>query len=177
MHDRALLDALEAAMPQAFVGRVWRVVRKGRSPLQGSVASGRWTPGDGVEALYTSLERDGALAEIGYRLSLEPIWPSRLQHEVHALEARTSRTLRFADVEALAALGVDAARYANFDYSVTQAIASAAHFLEFDGLVAPSARHASQNLVLFMDRIAPQDIRVTSSEDVDWSAWRRFRTR
>jgi hypothetical protein len=47
------------------------------------------------EVLYTSLERDAALAEIGYRLSLEPIWPSRIGHELHLIQVQTERTLKF----------------------------------------------------------------------------------
>jgi hypothetical protein len=128
-----------------------------------------------VEVLYASLERGGALAEIGYRLSLEPVWPSRIAHQIHGIEARAGTTLRFADVASLAALGVDAARYESFDYAATQAIAGAAHFLEFDGLVVPSARRACHNLVLFMDRGAAGVLQVRSTEDVDWAAWRSSR--
>lgn len=71
VHDRSILDALEAIDPKRFAGEVWRVTRKGREALRGSTANGRWSPSGGeFEVLYTSLERDGALAGIGYRLSL-----------------------------------------------------------------------------------------------------------
>ena len=45
-------------------------------------------------------------------------------------------------------------RYEIFDYQATQAIAAAAHFLEFDGLKVPSARAPCSNLVFFTDRLA-----------------------
>src|SRR5271155_3909336 len=127
IHDRVVLDALEALDPQPFRGRVWRVTRKGREPLRGAAAHGRWSASGEFEVLYTSLERDGALAEIGYRLSLEPVWPSRIRHEIHELRVQTDRTLHFADVTSLTAFGVDVARYDSFDYSATQALAAAAH--------------------------------------------------
>ena len=76
---------------------------------------GDGVPNAGFEVLYTSLERDGALAEIGYRLSLEPIWPSRIQHDLHKIEVRAEKTLHFADVAALQPLGVDPARYPGFE--------------------------------------------------------------
>jgi hypothetical protein len=76
------------------------------------------------------------------------------------------------DVTALAPLGADAARYGSFEYEAIQAIAAAAHFLEFDGLIAPSARHASLNLAIFIDREAARSLVVESTEDVDWAAWR-----
>src|SRR5271155_995453 len=116
IHDRVVLDALEALDPEPFRGRVWRVTRKGREPLRGAAANGRWSASGEFEALYTSLERDGALAEIGYRLSLEPVWPSRIEHEIHAIDVAAERVLRFSDTVSLAPLGVDAARYRTFEY-------------------------------------------------------------
>jgi RES domain-containing protein len=176
VHDRAILDALDGMDPVPFDASVWRVTRAGRDPIRGSAAYGRWSPGGTVEVLYTSLERDGALAEIGFRLSLEPIWPSRIQHEIHEIAAKTARTLHLADIRSLAVLGVDISRYESFDYAATQALAAAARFLEFDGLLVPSARHRSTNLVIFMDRDAAASLNIKQTHSVDWSAWRKART-
>ena len=115
----------------------------------------------------------GALAEIGYRLSLEPVWPSRIEHEVHRI--MTERTLRFADTESLAPLGVDRARYWTFEYDATRAIAAAAYFLEFDSLIVPSARFDCANLVIFTERVTALTLR--ESRAVDWDAWRGRRAR
>ena len=176
IHDRAVLDALESIPLTCFADDVWRVTRKGREATRGSTAYGRWSPGGAFEVLYTSLERDGALAEIGYRLSLEPIWPSRMAHEVHTINAVVARSLRFADVSELVPLGVDENTYDRFDYNATQAIAAAAHFLEFDGLIVPSARAPGLNLDICMDRAASNgELDVKASEDVDWTAWRKSR--
>jgi RES domain-containing protein len=153
VHDRAILDALDAIDPTPFEGRAWRVTPKDREPLRGSSTHGRWSPNGEFEVLYTSLERKGALTEIGHRLSLEPVWPSRLQHEIHRIEVRTERTLNIAELDTLQHLGVDVAKYQSFDYEVTQAITAAAHFLAFDGLLVPSARFPCTNLVLFLDRV------------------------
>jgi RES domain-containing protein len=173
VHDRAILDALDGMDPAPVDASVWRVTRAGRDPIRGSAAYGRWSPGGAVEVLYTSLERDGALAEIGFRLSLEPVWPSRIEHEIHEIAAKTKRTLQLADLLSLAACGVDVSRYESFDYQATQALAAAAHFLEFDGLLVPSARHRSANLVIFMDRDAAMSLQVKRTDPVDWSAWRK----
>jgi RES domain len=151
IHDRVVLDALEALDPEPFRGEVWRVTRKGREPLRGAAAHGRWSTSGEFEVLYTSLERDGALAEIGYRLSLEPVWPSRIEHEIHRIGVETQRVLRFAGLAALEPFGIEAARYRSFDYAATQALAAAAHFLEFDGLIVPNARFDCANLVLFTE--------------------------
>jgi hypothetical protein len=76
-------------------------------------------------------------------------------------------------VGSLSTLGVDVGRYASFDYSVTQAIAAAAFFLDFDGLIVPSARSTELNLVVFTEKLdAGERLKVEASEQVDWSAWR-----
>ena len=168
-----LLDALEATNTEAFRGTVWRVTYRGRDPLWGSAAGGRWSPPGEFEVLYTSLESNGAVAEIGFRLSLEPVWPSRAQHDLHRITAQTQNTLRFADVRALEPLGIDPGRYTSFNYAATQAIAAAAHFLEFDGLIVPSARSQELSLVVFLERLFTADaLRVAATDDVDWDAWR-----
>ncbi len=172
-HDRELLDALECRPSEAFCGETWRVTAKGRDALRGSAAGGRWSPPGEFEVLYTSLARAGALAEIGYRLSLEPVWPSRIEHELHRITTRTDNALRFADIGSLSTLGVDGRRYASFDYALTQAIAAAAFFLDFDGLIVPSARSAALNLVIFTEKIdVGERLKVVASEPVDWSVWR-----
>jgi RES domain-containing protein len=171
-HDRELLDALEALPSEAFSGETWRVTAKGRDALRGSTAGGRWSPPGEFEVLYTSLARAGALAEIGYRLSLEPVWPSRLEHEVHRITARTNCSLRLADMNCLSTLGVDVRRYTNFEYSVTQAIAAAAFFLDFDGLIVPSARSTELNLVIFTEELdRGERLKIKATEPVDWSVW------
>lgn len=175
-HDRTILDALEEIEPEAFSGDVWRATSRGRNPLRGSAAPGRWTPPGEFDVLYTSLERDGALTEIGYRLSLEPAWPSRAEHDLHRIAARTKRTPRFANIESLAPLGVEPGRYFSYDYTATQAIAAAARFLEFDALIVPSARSPALQLVIFLeDVLAEGALTVLDSEPVDWAAWRNRR--
>ena len=172
---RALLDALESRDPQAVEKTVWRVVRKGRDPLRGAVADGRWNAISEFEVLYAGLAAEGALAEVGYRLSLEPVWPSKIEHEVHTLAVKADRAVVFDDLQDLEKLGVNAAKFQTFDYAATQAIAAAARFLEFDALVVPSARYAVLNLVGFLERLRtpPQLIH---TDTVNWTAW-RARTR
>jgi RES domain-containing protein len=172
IHDRAILDALETLDPEVVEHTVWRVARKGRDPLRGAVANGRWNYIGELEALYTSLKPEGALADVGFRLSLEPVWPSRIEHEIHTLAVRADRALRLENLSQLQGLGVDIANFTSFDYGQTQAIAAAAHFLQYDALIVPSARFPVSNVVLFLDRIQtpPQ---LLESQDVDWAAWRR----
>jgi hypothetical protein len=176
VHDRAILDALDALDPKPFEGTVWRIARKDREPLRGSSTHGRWSPNGEFEVLYTSLERDGALAEVGHRLSLEPVWPSLIQHEIHRIEVRTEKTLHVPDLATLQTLGIDVTKYQGFDYEATQALTAAAHFLAFDSLLVPSARAECCNLVMFLDHVAESGLmEVRESSPVDWTIWRKAR--
>ena len=176
VHDRAILDALEGLESEVLEATVWRIVRKGRDPLRGAVANGRWNAVGEFEVLYTSLSPEGALAEVGYRLSIEPVWPSRIEHQIHTLKVRADRALTFESLNQLQRLGVNIERFENFDYAATQAIAAAAHFLEFDALIVPSARYNGSNVVAFLDRLqVPPDL--LGTEDVNWAAWRAKKKR
>jgi hypothetical protein len=62
--DAQLLDVLDAIQGEIFEDEVWRVTWATRDPLAGSSSGGRWSPDNSFDALYTSLDRDGALAEI-----------------------------------------------------------------------------------------------------------------
>ncbi|MBX9797038.1 RES family NAD+ phosphorylase [Sphingomonas sp.] len=172
--DLELLDSLDRHQGVAFRGEVWRIVRAGRDVLQGYPAGARWDPGR-FDVLYTALERDGALAEIHFHLTRQPVFPSKLQSVLHRLSVSTRRTLKLADLGAIAELGVSADAYQSLDYAATQAIGDAAYFLGFDGILAPSARWPCQNLILFTDRLGPGDLEVVDGEPVDWAAWRAAR--
>jgi RES domain-containing protein len=97
--------------------------------LRGAVANGRWNAISEFEVLYTRFEADGALAEVGHGLSLEPVWPSKIEHQLHRLEVIAERALRLDSLPQLERLGVDIKRFEGFEYTATQAIAAAAHFL------------------------------------------------
>ena len=172
--DLALLDAIDAFKRTPFVQPVWRVVREGRDPVTGSPSVSRWSNGT-FDELYTSLERGGALAEIHTFLALQPVFPSKLRFYLHELHVRASKSLHLADLATLANLGVDVANYSGREYGRTQDIADAAYFLGFDGLIAPSARWACLNAVLFTGRLMPDDIEITASEPemIDWADWRK----
>ncbi|MGC8476415.1 MAG: RES domain-containing protein [Acetobacteraceae bacterium] len=74
--------------------------------------------------------------------------------------------------------GGDVRRYASFDYAASQAIAAAAYFLGFDGLIVPSARGPALTLVIFTEKPGPGAVlEVAAPEPVDGSAWRSGRHR
>jgi RES domain len=61
-----------------------------RDPLVGNDAGGRWHPANSFEALYTSLEADGSLAEMYYHLSRAPVFASS-HMRLHRLRVQTKK--------------------------------------------------------------------------------------
>lgn len=169
--ELALLDALSEIEPVAFAEPVWRTVREGRDPVQGHSSAGRWDSGQ-FDVIYTALAHEGAVAEINFHLSRQPVFPSKLRFALYEVRVRTERTLKLADMATLTALGVEEARYREILYQRTQEIGDAAYFLGFDGLLAPSARWPCQNLVLFTERIEPADLEAGEPAWIDWEVWR-----
>ncbi len=142
-------------------------------PLAFSNRAGRWMPENGSSAvLYTSVERDGALAEISFHWAqLTPLPTKPLA--LHKLGVRTHNTLRLLRAD-LSQLGVDVDRFGEMHYLRTQEIGAAVAFLGHDGLIAPSARWKCDNLVLFNDNHSmAAELEVVSTEAVEWLAWAR----
>ncbi|SUC82729.1 Uncharacterized conserved protein [Pannonibacter phragmitetus] len=177
--DSALIDAIEALPPVQFEGTVWRVVRKGRSPVDCARSGGRWDDGT-FDVLYTSQQRDGAIAEMYFHLGRgQPVFPSKVEYGVHELDVKLDNALQLVDLGALQRLGLDTSRYGQLsydracdEYPRSQDIAEAAHFLEFDGLIVPSARWDCMNVILFCDRVPPGAMEIAADHGlVNWPGW------
>jgi RES domain len=170
IHDPAILDRLDALPKEAFDGQVYRAARLSLDPLAGSYNGGWWMARDVAAILYTSLGREGALAEIALHWSQLNPRPTKpvLVHRLRVVAHRTLRLIR-AD---LSALGVPDAEYRGVNLPRTQAIGAAVEFLGCDGLIAPSARWDCENLMLFPERMgADATLELVNSEAVDWFAW------
>ena len=179
--DSSLLDALERIEPVELKGTIWRVVREAHDVLTPSAAGGRWDDAT-FEVLYTSKTADGAAAEGHYHLSRgQPVIPSKITHRLYELTLATKKALLLPDLNAVARLGVNVARYGSLSYNErqqeyprTQEVGEAAHFLGFDALVAPNARWECPNVMLFADRVRPDECEIARDHGaIDWKTWLR----
>ena len=179
IRDSRLIDALDQAPRVTFKGTVWRAVREGRDPCQFGRSGGRWDD-TSFDVLYTSLERDGAIAEMYFHLLRgQPVFPSKVRFTLHELHVSLTDALRFDDVASLGQLGLDEARYGMLSYNErlaeyprSQEIAEVAFFLDSDGIIVPSARQACLNLVAFGDRMQPGAIEEVKNHGlIDWATW------
>jgi hypothetical protein len=175
IHEQRLVDQLSALPVERFEGEVFRTTRAGADPMAASVNGGRWAPppnnGSEVSVLYTSLERDGSIAEVVSILAgLSPV-PGPRPLNVTRLGISTAKTLRLART-GLETLGVDMRRYGERDYRRTQEICAALTFLELDGLIAPSARWSCDNLMIFTaNHTMNERLEVIDTEEIEWRSW------
>lgn len=171
-HDAALVEALSRKPVTVFSGDVFRATIPGYDPLAPSTRGGRWSTHGGPAVLYTSLEFDGAVAEIAFHWSqLTPI--PRRPVTVHTLAVGTEKTLRLIRAD-LTALGVEDTSYETVNYQRTQEIGAAVAFLGCDGLIAPNARWPCENLMIYTDNIPlDRDFAAKAATNIDWIAWAR----
>lgn len=170
IHDPDLLDRLDALPKESFDGEAFRATRMSLDPLAASYNGGRWMLRDAAAIVYTSLVREGALAEIAFHWSQLNPRPTK-PVVVHRLRVVAHRTLRLIRAD-LATLGVPDSVYKDVNLSRTQEIGAAVEFLGCDGLIAPSARWGCDNLMLFPERMGGDaTLELIHSETVDWIAW------
>ncbi|MEE9302243.1 MAG: RES family NAD+ phosphorylase [Thiotrichaceae bacterium] len=168
VHDRELLDFLDALEPEIYTGTVWRTTWKGRDPLLGSRGGGRWSPDNEFEVLYTSLKKNVSLAELYHHLSTAPVFSSRVV-VISQLRVESARVLNI-NAEKLMSLGVTKTSAA--DYQRSQAIGAAANFLGYQGVLVPSVRRDGVNLVFFTERLDVNVLAIAKdAEEINWPAW------
>lgn len=177
---KALIDAIGVEAPTAFSGVVWRVVTEGLDALRPARAGGRWDDGT-FDVLYTSSERDGAIAESWFHAAKgQPLMPSKIKKRVFQIEAYLDRALDLSGAGKLASLGVNMENYGRLAYSgrteeypTLQQIAEAAHFYEYEAIVVPNARWPASNVVVFTERTRPGQLSILGSEPVNLNDWYR----
>lgn len=177
IHDQNLVDWLSLLPVERFEGEVFRATGLSADALAFSGSGGRWAPpardGADVSVLYTSFQRDGAIAEVvSWLTQLTPLPLSR-PLKLSRLGVSTAKTLRLARI-GLERLGIDMARYGERDYDRTQNVGAALAFLGLDGLIAPSARWNCDNLMIYQaNHLLRERLDVLETEQVDWIAWAR----
>ena len=180
VRDGALIDTLEQIGGEPFEGSVWRVVREGKDACVCGNPGGRWDDRT-FDVLYTAAERDGAIAELYFHLSRgQPVIPSKVRYRTFELSVSLRRLLTLPSLEHLSELGFDVATFGQLsyddrehEYPRTQDIAETAHFLEYDGILVPSARWDCANIVVFCDRLVPGALEIAADHGViDWATWR-----
>jgi RES domain-containing protein len=163
-----LLDLLQATKAEPWKGVVYRHMFASYSPTLENTRGARWNP-RGVAAIYTSVERETALGEANYRLSLEPLRP-RARRAIYSIRVTLHHVLDLRSMKLLQQIGIDDSCLGGVDLSACQQVGGAAAWLDHDGLLVPSARGPGGNLVIFpAKRSSDAVFEVIASEIVEES--------
>ena len=146
-YPRELIQELEQLEVSEWSGVVYRHMLGEYSPELANWRGARWNPFE-VNAIYVSLERETALAEAAYALSMQPLLP-RVQRRLHTIEVHLTSVMDLRDKGALAKLGVIEKVLGSGRYHDCQEVGGAVAWLGHDGLLVPSARAEGTNLVIF----------------------------
>jgi RES domain-containing protein len=161
-----LLDRLQTVTPAPWAGRAFRHMFGNYPPDAENTRGARWNP-PGVAAIYTSLARDGALAEAEHQIAAQPI-PPRARRTIYTLELTLAGVLDLADADLLQSLGVGPAELAADDMTACRRLGGAADWLMHDGLLLPSARSTNTNLVIFpANRARDARFEILNAESMD----------
>lgn len=169
-YDPVLGDRLSELETIEFEGEVYRATPQSLDPLVPTRRCGRWSPNNLFPVLYTSLDRNGALAEIVFQWSQFTPLPSKpvFMHRI-AISTRNTIKLSMADLEKY---GVDKEDFQKILYDRTQKIGLVLDTLGHDGLIAPSARWECDNLIIFYNSHNPHNnLEILETEEIDWRGW------
>lgn len=149
-----LLDILERlALPQ-WEGTVYRHMFSDYPPTKANSSGARWNP-RGAEAIYTSCERETALAEAEYQISVQPLRP-RAKRTLYRIQVRFRNVADLRSRDMLKELGLGPERLSGIDHSHCQRVGGAVEWMGYEGLLVPSARReAGANLVIFSAKQSP----------------------
>jgi RES domain-containing protein len=160
------LQALAGISASPWRGAVYRHMFAAYLPERENTLGARWNPPE-VPAIYTSLSRDGVLAEAEYQMSMEPLRPL-VRRTLYEIGVTLSSVLDLSSPSLLNTLGLSLSDLATTDHTKCQIIGGAVEHLGHDGLLIPSARAlAATNLVIYPNRqTADYVFRVISKEVV-----------
>jgi RES domain-containing protein len=142
-----------------FEGLVWRYVPRGAHPLHVGfilLARGRWNRHDEYGCLYTSLSREGAVAEYTKELRRIGIEASADQaKDLVSLNVGVARVLDLTDVRERDRFGVTLKTLTadeEDDLESCRLVADLARLAGYDAILSPSAALAGErNLNLYID--------------------------
>jgi len=147
--QQKLKEILAGFQSKEWEGDVYRYMLADNSPERENVRGARWNPPQ-VAAIYTSLQRETAIAEVEYRLKLEPcsLRPD-IRKTIYRIKIKITSLIDLSDDNSLKKVGIDREKLSNVDYSICQCVGGCIEWLEHDGLLVPSVRDEGTNLVIF----------------------------
>lgn len=175
--DEDVVQHVNDAGTTAWSGLAYRFTNARRDPLSGEGSykfGGRWNPRGVFAAIYLALPRATALLEFQRRAdaaAMDPPDMLRAGYVLHTIEVRELPVLDLREEQALAEVGLGLDDITAEDWTACQSVAHAAWFLDYGGVLAPSAAGRGLVLTAFETRLEPGQLAVTESIRLDPAAY------
>jgi RES domain-containing protein len=132
-------------------------------PARSNTLGARWNDA-GLAAIYASCERETALAEADYYLSLQPLRP-RAKRTLYTIRVSLKNVIDLTAPGLLPSLGITDGVLSSPDHAPCRTIAGAVNWLGQDGLLVPSARRrGGTNLVIYQEDPSTSEFEVIDAE-------------
>lgn len=158
-----MLDILQSAVV-SVQATVYRHMFGAHPPARSNITGARWNA-PGLDAIYTSCERETALAEAEYYIALQPLRP-KARRVLYTIRVSVSSVIDLTAPGLLAGLGISADVLSGPDHEPCRVIGSAVTWLGHDGLLVPSARRAGGTNLVIYQQDPPADVFHVLSEEV-----------
>lgn len=158
-----MLDILQSAAVSAWEGTVYRHMFGSLPAALSNTAGARWNAPP-IEAIYTSCERETALAEAEYSIACQPLRP-KARRVLYTIRVSLQNVIDLTVPDVLPRLGITDDVLTSTDQSTCRLVGGAVHWLGHDGLLVPSARRVGgTNLVIYQQDPATGVFEVASEE-------------
>lgn len=177
-----LVGAIDAIGRTRWSGQTFRYTNARREPLSGEGArrfGGRYNPRDLFPTIYLAQPVQACMRELDQAAENQHLTVERLltvPQVLHTIEVSEIEVLDLTVLATQAFLSLEDADLTG-DHTACQEVGHAAWFLEFHGVLAPSAVGAGITLALFEHSTPPNCITVRSTEQLDFNLYRSLATK
>jgi len=172
--DEGIVQRVNDLGSARWSGVTYRHVSEGRDPLAGAGAllfGGRWNPQGAFAAVYLAQPVTACMGELERLAHSNNVTVEDLLGAGRTLCTIAVHNLPVLDLrsdEALTQVGLERDDIDDEDRSACQAIGQAAHFLNFGGVLAPSASGRGLVLAAFENRVGPGHLRLSTAEPLTY---------
>lgn len=167
--NEQVVASVNALGPTPFSAVAYRYTTAHREPLSGEGArrnGGRWNPKDLFPTIYLAIPESTCMGEVQRAAQTNHLSVERMlsvPYVFHTIAIQGLRVLDLRSVEALNRLGLEPEDLLSGDWSACQTVGHAAWFLDFAGVLAPSAMGQGLTLAVFEHKAEPDQVTFQST--------------